>query len=952
MTRFRFHVPGVPHTVTSRDYLSCAYTQKVRKLCAMLTRLGHEVYHYGCEGSDPDCTERVSVVTEEYRRSFYPVDFTVEQFRFDQNDEYHKTYQRRCVEEIKKRLQPCDFLLCAWGWGHQPIAAGLGESVMAVESGIGYGSTFAKYRVFESYSWMSHVYGRDNQSDGSWYDCVIPNFFDIDEFDFREEKEDWFLYLGRIVHRKGLDVAIQVTREIGAKLAIAGQGKLIDPVERMNITEAHVEHLGFADLAKRRDLLSRAKAVFMPTYYIEPFGGVCIEAALSGTPVIVSDWGAFPENVLHGVTGYRCRTFEQFCWAARNIKNISPSDCRAWASDNFSLDRIAAMYQEYFEMLHDLHGKGWYERRPERTHLDWLRRTYPKSCGIVPSISRTTPAPDAAGNPPPIARTTPARSVAHELTGNVFERAIRDCMSKQQGNFFFVQIGACDGVMADPLHRWIREHKWHGILIEPLKHEFDRLVANYADCSDLIFENVAVSDKHEERELYSIPPDKIQAEWERGLASFYADKNMLGQLKNERGLQADKVRCLPLNALLDRHGVTEIDLLQIDAEGYDYEIIKSLDFERFRPRLINYENVNLTETEKFAVSELLKARGYEVTPYGDDALARLNAGRRIAVWTQMDWAFGQIYGNLKKYLAPELELTLFDWSRMHPPDAFAACDLVCIPIWTEFNTFRKSYPDVPASKILFSIHGKSELINFSMQTAKQVGMPEQIVDDFIIEEELLEFLRSFKLISVLSQELHDLLSEKYGFRNLIVTRAGADTSVYRPTLEESPQLRALYPLRRNVPSGHGYNVKRGWIVEEAEKRLKETNPNIRFIFPDRLMQLDEMPDFYRQGDIHICPSHSEGGPLMGIESAACGLAQLSTPVGVMPEIVEDGVTGYLLREKEPEKIVEELCARLRQLDADRESLRQMKRNVAEKMKRDWDWSVRARDWQKFFELHW
>ncbi len=365
----RFHVPGIPHTITNHDYLSCAYTQKVLKLCSMLTKLGHEVFHYGCEGSDLTCTENVIIVSAEFRAEHYPTDFHNQQFKFDTNDQFHHTFNENCIAEIKKRQGPKDFLLCAWGWGHKLIADPFEGSMIIVESGIGYESIFSKYRVFESQTWMAHVYGLNQIRNGNWYDAVIPNFFDPSNFEYSDKKDDYFLYLGRIVSRKGVEVAVQVTKEIGAKLIIAGQGTLQNESEGINITDDHVEHVGFADLEKRKELLSKAKAVFMPTYYIEPFGGVSIEAAMSGTPVITTDWGT---------TGYRCRTFEQFCWAAKNIGNISSKDCRDWAM-NFTNDRIALMYQEYFDMLYNLWDEGWYTKNTDRTNLDWLKKEYPKN---------------------------------------------------------------------------------------------------------------------------------------------------------------------------------------------------------------------------------------------------------------------------------------------------------------------------------------------------------------------------------------------------------------------------------------------------------------------------------------------------------------------------------------------------------------------------------------------
>jgi len=116
----------------------------------------------------------------------------------------------------------------------------------------------------------------------------------------------------------------------------------------------------------------------MPSTYLEPFGWVQIESMLSGTPIISTDWGAFTEYNIHGVTGYRCRTFEHFTWAARNIHNISAHACRSWAAHNFSLERVADMYDEYFYSVQNIfNGNGWYHQNMDRKHLDWLRRYYP-----------------------------------------------------------------------------------------------------------------------------------------------------------------------------------------------------------------------------------------------------------------------------------------------------------------------------------------------------------------------------------------------------------------------------------------------------------------------------------------------------------------------------------------------------------------------------------------------
>jgi glycosyltransferase involved in cell wall biosynthesis len=377
---FRFHVLGVPHTVSNKDYVACAFTQKVVKFCAMMKARGHTIIHYGHEHSDVECDENVGVTNDAILNEAYgDHDWHANTFKYDLNDVAYKFFYANAIREIGLRKQKNDFLLCFWGWGHKAIADAHPD-MLVVEPGIGYpGGVFAPYRVFESQSMMAAWFNMTAVSGPghfSWYDAVIPNYFDLNDFDYNEDKEDYFLFLGRIGEHKGVHIAIQTTEAIGAKLKIAGQGNLSSM--GLYTTPSHVEMVGYADVELRRKLMSNACGQFVATMYGEPFGGVQIEAMLSGTPVISTDWACFGELNLHGVTGYRCRTFEHFTWAAKNIGRINPKNCRDWAAKNFNFDKIGQMYEEFFYSITNIYGKkGWYEPNPIRNQLDWLRREYP-----------------------------------------------------------------------------------------------------------------------------------------------------------------------------------------------------------------------------------------------------------------------------------------------------------------------------------------------------------------------------------------------------------------------------------------------------------------------------------------------------------------------------------------------------------------------------------------------
>jgi glycosyltransferase involved in cell wall biosynthesis len=368
----RFHSLAVPHNICHKDYSACAYQMKALKFARMMTERGHTVITYGVEGMQTESTEEVVVVdTKTYERVYGDHDYRQKFFKYDTNDEVYQTFYRNAISEIGKRKQQHDFLLPWWGWGHKTVCDAHNDLIV-VEPGIGYSSGhFARWKIFESYALLHAYKGTKSAAycDMDYYETVIPNYFDVSEFEFApEQKEDYFLYLGRVYEGKGIHIAIQTTKEIGARLVIAGQKP-----DDYNFP-SHVEFVGYADVQKRKRLMSKARASFMPSLYIEPFGGVMIENFLSGTPVITTDWGSFAENNVHGVTGYRCRTFDDFCWAANNIDNISPFDCRKHGL-NYTLEKIAPQYEHYFQSVLDVYtGKGWYQRH-DTNKLDSKTRT-------------------------------------------------------------------------------------------------------------------------------------------------------------------------------------------------------------------------------------------------------------------------------------------------------------------------------------------------------------------------------------------------------------------------------------------------------------------------------------------------------------------------------------------------------------------------------------------------
>lgn len=355
----RIHTFGIPHLPTTKEYNSCAYTQKQIKFCKMMRARGHHVIFYGHDASEVDCDELVPVSDDKVLEQAYGgYDWKKQQFKHNVADYAYTTFNQRAGPELLKRVSAKDFVHCPFGYAHQFIAQNAEkQGAIVVEGGIGYTTGhFARWRAYESHAVRNAVEGRINPQ--NWYSWVIPNYFDPADFDYCQDKEDYILYLGRITELKGITTCIKATQAAGVRLKIAGQGDLSSL--GWHTLPSNVELVGYADVETRRQLMSKAKALIIATTYLEPFGGVVVEALLSGTPIITPFFGAFAEINHHGQTGFLCHNLQDFYNAIQSIEHIKPIDCRQQGL-KYTLDEVAPQFENWFTAIDRCYTtkEGW-----------------------------------------------------------------------------------------------------------------------------------------------------------------------------------------------------------------------------------------------------------------------------------------------------------------------------------------------------------------------------------------------------------------------------------------------------------------------------------------------------------------------------------------------------------------------------------------------------------------
>ena len=207
-------------------------------------------------------------------------------------------------------------------------------------------------------------------------------------------------------------------------------------------------------------------------------------------------------------------------------------------------------------------------------------------------------------------------------------------LSEEVSNPFFVKVGANDGVSGDPCSDILLSRTaWKGLLVEPVPYLVEALQANFSDSDRFIIEQVGIGQIEGESKFYYVDPAAKEInpdlpDWCEQLGSFkrsHLIKELNGIL--EPYIIQCPVEVCRLSSLLSRIQIVQIDLLHVDTEGFDLEVLKSLDFSRYTPLAIFIEHKHLNKNDRDEMLNILKDNGYSVRDCGGDYFALLSKKR-------------------------------------------------------------------------------------------------------------------------------------------------------------------------------------------------------------------------------------------------------------------------------------------------------------------------------------
>ena len=215
-----------------------------------------------------------------------------------------------------------------------------------------------------------------------------------------------------------------------------------------------------------------------------------------------------------------------------------------------------------------------------------------------------------------------------------------DQVSKNLKDVFVVQIGANDGINHDPIHKFVKRDHWKGVLVEPQPDVFRyQLFPLYLRNKGVYMENIAISDKIGLMDMFKISFSTER--WATGLTTFHkptlqdkVDRGDVDIIAKRKGIKVPsdkskyidqvKVEAKTFEFIRAKYQIEKVDVLQIDVEGFDFEVIKLFDLSANKPKVIVFESRHLNDKEYAAAEDYFHQNSFTIKRVKGDSIAVRN----------------------------------------------------------------------------------------------------------------------------------------------------------------------------------------------------------------------------------------------------------------------------------------------------------------------------------------
>ena len=210
------------------------------------------------------------------------------------------------------------------------------------------------------------------------------------------------------------------------------------------------------------------------------------------------------------------------------------------------------------------------------------------------------------------------RNIAYRLGGyrrRPVEVLVEDVVL-HDGARSFLQIGANDGYLSDPLNLAIFRHKLTGTFVEPQSNYYRELQRTYRNFPGMLFLQYAIAANSGVMNMYTLDCSSGRLPgWAHGVGTLSHEqiRKFGDQIENiESYIRHDQVQCITVADLLDRALHRDPDILVVDAEGFDHVILSQFDFSQLSTKLVIYETESMDKADAADLARKLEAGGFAI----------------------------------------------------------------------------------------------------------------------------------------------------------------------------------------------------------------------------------------------------------------------------------------------------------------------------------------------------